>query len=127
MSGAVLLAFGLWMLLTTEFSLVNACFGWVVAVLVSWLPKYRFSALQLLHLLGATLFRLPQALAQAIWIVLMPHGHERTVHLPLQRPQDPWRSFCEVFLITYTPKSLVVSDEEDGIVQVHSLERKDLS
>lgn len=125
MSGAVLLAFGLWMLLTTEFSLVNVCFGVVAAVLVAWLPKYRFSALQLLRLAGATLFRLPQALAQTFWIVLMPHRHERIVPLRLQRPQDPWRTFCEIFLVTYTPKSLVVSDEEDGMVQVHSLERKD--
>lgn len=125
MSGAVLLAFCLWMLLTAEFSFANVGIGFGAAVLVSWLPKYRFSALQLLMLLWATVIRLPQALGQAFYIVLWSHDYEYITRLPLQHRRDPWRTFCQIFLITYTPKSLVMSDEEDGCVQVHSLERKD--
>jgi len=126
MSGAMVLAFCLWMFLTSEFSIPNACLGLVAAVLVSWLPKHRFSALQLILLVGSVMIRLPQALGQACWIVLMPHDHERITALRLQHAQDPWRAFCQIFLITYTPKSLVVSDEKDGCVQIHSLERRDL-
>jgi multicomponent Na+:H+ antiporter subunit E len=126
MSGAIVLCFCLWMLLTSAFTLANAVLGLVAAICVCWLPKHRFSALQLMLLVGFAVIRLPQALGQACWIVLRPHEHERITSLELQQAQDPWRAFCQIFLITYTPKSLVVSDEEDGCVQVHSLERKDL-
>lgn len=127
MSGALLLGFGFWILLTADFSVPNVLIGLVGALLVSGLPASRLTARQLLGLLGATVALLPQALAQAFSIVLRTHDHEVITREPLRRPEDPWATFHQVFLITFTPKSLVVSHEEDGRVQVHTLERKERS
>jgi multicomponent Na+:H+ antiporter subunit E len=115
------------MLLTSDFSVSNSLIGLAGAVVVSGLPTVRFTARQLLCLMGATLALLPQALVQSCAMVLRSHDHEVVTPEPLRRPEDPWGAFHQVFLITFTPKTLVISHEEAGRVQVHSLERKECS
>lgn len=125
MSGVILLAFGLWMLLTMDASWLNACIGLIAAVLVSWLPKYKFSAVQLLSFILSALIRLPQAVWEALLVVFLPHPYEHITHETLTDPDTPWTVFCQVYLITFTPKSLVISDgDEHGQVHTHSLKRK---
>jgi multicomponent Na+:H+ antiporter subunit E len=127
MSGPILLAFGIWMLLTADFSWLNAAVGLAGAVMVSLLPKHRFSAGQLLYLILSGLVRLPQALWEAFLVVLLPHRHERFIRQKMIHARNPWAVFCQTFIICFTPKSLVVSGEEEGKVRVHVLERKEPS
>ena len=126
MTGPVLLAFGIWMLLTSDFSWLNAGIGLAGSILVSRLHRYRFSAWQLICLLGAALIRLPQAVWESFMIVLLPHRYERVSVRRVTDPQNPWAVFCQTFIITFTPRSLVISEEEEGEVRLHSLERKEL-
>ena len=125
MSGTVLLALGLWLLLTSDFSWGNVFLGLFGAVLVSRISRYRFSVHQLVSLGLGVLRSLPLALWQTLLIVCSPHHIERVKRVPLKHPTDPWACFCQVFLITFTPKSLVISDEHEGHVLLHSVEQKE--
>ena len=124
MSGPIILAFGLWMLLTAEFSWPNAVVGMLGAIMISRLPLHRFSAWQLLCLLAAALVRLPQMLWESFCIVILPHPHEQISTRRLHHPGNYWAVFCQTFIITFTPRSLVISEEDDGEIRIHSLERK---
>lgn len=126
MTGPILLAFGIWMLFTADFSWLNAMIGLVGSMAVSRFHHSRFSAWQLIRLLGAALIRLPQAVWESFMIVLLPHRYERVSLRRVIDPQTPWSVFCQTFLITFTPRSLVISPEEEGDVRLHSLERKEL-
>jgi multisubunit Na+/H+ antiporter MnhE subunit len=125
MSGTVLLAFGLWLLLTSDFSWGNIILGFVGALLVSWVPKHRFSAYQLVSLVIGALSCLPVALWQSFSMVFNHRLVECIERVRLKNPTDPWACFRQVFLVTCTPSSLVISDEQEGHVQLHSLKKKD--
>ena len=124
MSGSILLGFGIWMLLTADFTWTNACIGLLGALIVSLLLKHLFSALQLIDLVLSALIRLPQALWETFLIVIIPHRYTRITYQTVDHPDNPWRVFCQIFLITFTPRSLVMSDEKKGQVRLHSLERR---
>lgn len=124
MSGPLLLAFGIWMLLTADFTWPNVLLGLAGAVLVSLMPKHRFSAWQLLYLMLSVLFHLPQALWETLRIVLQPHRYEGTSSHRLFQAGNPWAVFCQTLIICLTPRSLVVSEQKHGQVTVHTLERR---
>lgn len=123
MSGPFILAFGVWMLLTADFSWANVLVGLFAAGLVSLLPRHRFSAWQLLRLIISTLIRVPMALWESFCIVFLPHPNERISGRKLDHPENRWSVFCQTFIITFTPRSLVIS-EDDEEVRIHSLERE---
>jgi multisubunit Na+/H+ antiporter MnhE subunit len=125
MSGPVMLAFGIWMLLTADFSWPNALLGLIGALLVAPLPKYRFSAGQLLYLILSVLVRLPQAILETFLIVCLPHRYEKRVPCKVAQARNPWAVFCQTLILTLTPRSLVVSAPEKGTVELHRLERKE--
>ncbi|WP_372808889.1 Na+/H+ antiporter subunit E [Pontiella sp.] len=126
MSGPFILAFGIWMLLTADFSRTNALAGLVAAALVALLPKHRFSAWQLFRLILSVLIRVPMAIWESACIVFIPHPNERISTEKIQHPQNRWSIFCQSFIITFTPRSLVVSEDDDEI-RIHSLEPGDPS
>lgn len=127
MSGPIILAFGIWMLLTADFSWPNALIGLCAATLVAQLPKYRFSAGQFIYLLLSFIVRLPQAIWESVLLVCLPHRHEKTVSYKVAHARNPWAVFCQTLILTLTPKSLVVSDQEKGEIQLHQIERKEKS
>jgi multisubunit Na+/H+ antiporter MnhE subunit len=109
------------MLLTADFSWVNALMGLIAAAQVAWMPKYRFSAWQLFRLILAALTRVPVAIWESFRIVFIPHPNERISSRKLLPPKSRWSIFCQTFIITFTPRSLVVSEDGDEI-HIHSLE-----
>ena len=125
MSGPILLAFGIWMLLTSEFSWLNAMIGLAGALVVSMLQPYRFSAGQFLKLAVLTLVYLPQAVGETFLMVFRPHTVERYQTHELKDPDNPWAAFMEVFIITFTPLTLVTSNERNGKIRLHVISRKE--
>ena len=125
MSGPVLLAFGMWMLLTADFTWPNALVGLAGAVVVSRIPKHRFSAWQLIYLILSVLVHLPQAVWETCRIVLRPHRHERISAHRFFQAGNPWAVFCQTLIICFTPRTLVISEQRGAEVQVHTLERGD--
>ena len=126
MSGPVFLAFGIWMLLTSAFTVLNALIGFVAAVAVSLLQPYRFSVVQLLQLAARTVLNLPRAVFETFLLVFVPHRHEGMKTHQLKKPDDPWSAFVETFIITFTPLTLVAGAEKDGKIQIHVVSRKEL-
>lgn len=124
MSGPVLLAFVIWMMLTAEFSLLNAVIGFAGSCAASVLQPYRFSAIQLMHLAALTLLNIPRAIGETFLLVFIPHRYELTRTHELKNPGNPWAVFLETFVITFTPMTLVTSAEEDGRIHIHVVSRK---
>ncbi len=124
MSGPVVLAFCVWMLLTSDFSWINGGIGLIAAVLVSLLQPYRFSLVQFLKLVFLIILNLPRAIAETFLMVLAPHRQERYQEHRLKHPDDPWAAFVEIFIITFTPFSLVVQAESRGRTRLHIISRK---
>lgn len=127
MSGAILLAFGIWMLLTSEFTLLNAIIGFVASCVASLLQPYRFSAWQLLQLAALTILNIPRAIFETFLLVFVPYRHEVNKKHELKDPGNAWSVFMETFVITFTPMSLVTSAEEDGKIHIHVVSRKEQS
>ena len=125
MSGPILLAFGIWMLLTADFTWPNALVGLAGAIVVSLLPKHRFSAWQLISFILSALIRLPQAVWETCQVVLQPHRHERTTSQRFFQADNPWAVFCQTLIICFTPRSLVISEQKREKVEVHTLERRE--
>lgn len=123
MSGPVLLAFGIWMLLTSEFTWVNVMIGMLGSGIASLLHPYRFSAWQLFVLIGLTLLHLPQAVWETFMMVLIPHRYETLAQKTVRNPENPWAVFCQTFIITLTPRTLVISEEFNGTVRLHIVKR----
>ena len=124
MSGPFILAFGVWMLLTADFSWVNLIVGALAALLVSFLPIHKFSAWQLVRLIVAVLLRLPMALWESFRMVVGSYPNESSSSVDVEQPENKWAVFCQTFIITFTPRSLVISEEVDEKVDIHSLEGK---
>lgn len=126
-SGPALLSFGIWMLLTGEFSLSNAVLGLLAALLVSLLPQHRFSAWQLVYLVLSALVWLPKAIWESFLIVLLPHRYERISSHNVIHSNNSWAVFCQTLIITLTPRTLVIGEDKKGWLRVHSVERKEPS
>lgn len=127
MSGPILLALGIWMLLTSEFTWMNVMIGLVGSVIASLLHPYRFSAGQLAVLIGLTLWNLPKAIWETFLMVLCPHRHETETEEAVRNPENPWAVFCQTFIITLTPRTLVISEEMQGKIRLHIVSRKERS
>jgi multicomponent Na+:H+ antiporter subunit E len=124
MSGPVLLAFSVWMLLTSEFTWANAAIGLAGSVVASLLHPYRFSAWQFMELVGLTVLHLPQAIWETALMVCVPHRYEKTAQKDVRNPENPWSVFCQTFIITLTPRTLVISEEKNGKIRLHLVSRK---
>lgn len=127
MSGPALLAFGIWMLLTADFSWINGTIGIIAAVSVSLLQPYRFSVLQFLNLAFLIVLNLPRAITETFIMVLLPHRHERCQEKLLKNPDDAWAVFVEIVIITFTPYTLVTQAGKKGRIRLHIISRKEPS
>ena len=62
---------------------------------------------------------IPQAYIEALEIMIRPHTRE-DVTLERVKPQrTPGLIFLDIFLITFTPKTIVLKYREDGWYEVH--------
>ncbi len=114
----------IWFLLTSDFSVANILIGVGVALL---LPRSYTSpgALQdWLHTLGEVLIAIPQAYKEAFEIMLFPHRHEAMTLERVKPRRTPSLIFLDIFLITFTPKTVVRRYHKRGWYEVHRLQRR---
>ena len=76
-------------------------------------------------MIGLTLLHLPQAVWETFLMVLIPHRYETIVQKTVRNPENPWSVFCQTFIITLTPRTLVISEEINGTVRLHIVNRKE--
>ena len=125
MTGPILLAFGIWMLFSSDYSWLNAVIGLAGSFVAALCSQYRFSAWQLVRLIAAALIRLPQAVWESFMIVVFPHRFEKISYQDVDHPRNPWLIFCQTLLVTFTPRSLVINIISDDKIKLHSLERRE--
>ena len=120
----IILRLAVWFLLTADFSLPNIILGIAIALL---LPNSRksYSTLQdWLRILWEIIIAIPQAYIEAIEIMLRPHNSEDIIRQEVKPSRSSGLVFLDIFLITFTPKTIVVKHDEEGWFEVHHVRRK---
>lgn len=123
MIGHLVLRLSIWFLLTANFTLENIIIGILIALLLPRSYTKRDSLKELLEVLWKIVLAVPQAYMEAFEMLFRPHNEEEIV-LEKVRPNRSSRLiFLDVFLITFTPKTIVVKYREDGWYEVHLVKR----
>ena len=115
------LRLGIWFLLTADLSLPNILIGISIALLLP-LPRSFPSPgafREWMQVLWETIIVIPQAFVEAIQIMLLPHNHEKMVMEKIKPKRTPGLIFLDIFLITFTPKTIVAKYHEEGWYEVH--------
>lgn len=110
----------LWFLLTANLSLANILIGITIALLLpqTYPPRERLE--DLFKGILKIIMAIPQAYAEAIELMLNPHTQEVIVHEPVKPGRSPGQIFLDIFLITFTPKSIVLNYTEGSDVSYDS-------
>lgn len=121
---SLILRLTIWFLLTSDLSIPNIIIGVAIAILLPRSNKEKESIKEWLKVLGRVLIAIPQAYYEAVEIIIRPHPYEG---LTLERV-EPKRSknliFLDIFLITFTPKTIVLKYYQEGLFQIHKILRK---
>jgi multicomponent Na+:H+ antiporter subunit E len=120
----LLLRLTIWFLLTANLSVANIIIGIAVALLLPGRPKTPEALKDWLRVLGETLVAIPQAYIEAFEIIFRPHKHEDIVMEQVKPQRTPGLIFLDIFLITFTPKTVVVKYHEKGWYEVHRIRRR---
>lgn len=115
----IILRLVIWFLLTANLSVANIIIGICVALL---LPRGRSVPGALkdwLRVLGKIVVAIPQAYLEAFELILRPHRQEEIVMEQVKQRRSPGLIFLDIFLITFTPKTIVLKYHEDGWYEVH--------
>ena len=120
----IILRLTIWFLLTADFSPANIAIGVSLALL---LPRGYTSPGALkdwLEVLWDTIIAIPKAYIEAIEIMLFPHNQEEIVWETVKPRRTPGLIFLDIFVITFTPKTIVTKYDEQGWYEVHRVRRK---
>lgn len=118
------LRLAIWFLLTADLSLTNIVIGVSIALI---LPRKFTSPGALrdwLHALWEILVAIPQAYFEAVEIILRPHKYEDVTLERVKPKRTPGLIFLDIFLITFTPKTIVLKYRDDGWYEVHWVKRR---
>ncbi len=120
----IVLRLAIWFLLTADFSLANVIIGVGIAFL---LPHHRTALGPLkdwVQVLWEIIIAIPQAYVEAIQIMLRPHNEEGFVCEQVKPRRTPGLIFLDIFLITFTPKTIVLKYHQKGWYEVHRVIRR---
>ncbi|KAB8330073.1 cation:proton antiporter [Scytonema tolypothrichoides VB-61278] len=117
----LILRLAIWFLLTANLSVANIIIGVSIALLLPGRPKTPGSLKDWLRALGETLVAIVQAYVEAFEIIIRPHNHEDIVMERVKPQRTPGLIFLDIFLITFTPKTIVLKYHEDGWYEVHRI------
>lgn len=122
MVGHLVLRLTIWLLLTANLSVVNILLGVGIALL---LPRgyssQRFK--DWLRVLGKIMIAIPVAYVEAIEMILRPHLQEEVIMERVNPRRSPQLIFLDIFLITFTPKTIVLNYHKAGWYEVHRVQR----
>lgn len=126
MIGHFLLRIIIWFLLTANFELSNIIIGIVVALSLPYIPLFKSTdkIQDLLKSLWQITIAIPQAYLEAFQLILHPHRQEEIVIERIKSERSPRLVFLDIFLITLTPKTVVLKYNENGWYEVHRVRRK---
>ena len=114
----------IWFLLTADLSVANIIIGVSIALL---LPRSHTSAEKLkdwLQVFWQIVIAIPQAYIEAFQIMLRPHNEEEFIRQRVPPRRTPRLIFLDIFLITFTPKTIVTRYDKQGWYEVHKVKPK---
>ncbi|WP_413162933.1 cation:proton antiporter [Capilliphycus salinus ALCB114379] len=118
----LILRLTIWFLLTANFSVANIIIGVSIAlILPGGRPKAPGALRDWLRALGEVLVAIPQAYLEAFEMLVRPHNHEEVKMEQVKAGRTPGLIFLDIFLITFTPKSIVLKYHQRGLYEVHWL------
>ena len=120
----IILRLTIWFLLTADLSLANIIIGVAIALL---LPRNYTSPGKLkdwLEVLWEIVVAIPQAYIEAIQIMLRPHNYEDVVRQRVRPRRTSGLIFLDIFLITFTPKTIVTKYDDEGWYEVQRVRRR---
>ncbi len=120
----LLLRLTIWFLLTSDLSLVNIAIGVGVAFLLP--RKYTTPTIlkDWLHVIGEILIAIPQAYVESFEMMVRPHIKEDFTLERVKPNRTPGLIFLDIFLITFTPKTIVMKYHDNGWYEVHRVQRR---
>ncbi|GET39942.1 Na+/H+ antiporter subunit E [Microseira wollei] len=124
MIGHLIFRLTLWFLLTANWSVENIIIGIAIAVLLPRTYTTPERLKDLLPVLGKILLAIPQAYMEAFELLLRPHKYEDVILERVPSKRSPRLIFLDVFLITFTPKTIVLKYNEEGWYEVHRVVRR---
>lgn len=114
----------IWFLLTADLSPVNVLIGITVALLIPRRSVASSVWRDGLRIAREIVIAIPQAYWEAWQMIRHPHTEE-VIELERVKPQrTPGLIFLDIFLITFTPKALVLKYHQAGWYEVHKVERR---
>lgn len=120
----LILRLTIWFLLTSDLSLANIIIGVGVALLLPGRQKAPEALKDWLRVLGEVIVAIPQAYVEAFEIMFRPHKHEDVIRERVKPQRTPGLIFLDIFLITFTPKTIVLKYQEKGWYEVHRVRRR---
>ncbi|MFS8839935.1 Na+/H+ antiporter subunit E [Synechococcus sp. W55.2] len=115
----------IWFLLTGNLSWDNVAIG-VAATLL--LPRQAFAPVQWRdwgRVLQEILLAIPRAYWEAFEMILKPHTVEEVVYKQTLPNRSAGLVFLDIFLITFTPKTIVLNCNAQGTYEVHVLKPRE--
>jgi len=120
----IILRLTIWFLLTADLSSTNIVIGVAVALLLPHSATAPSPVRDWLRALGETLRAIPQAYFEAFEIILRPHKDEDVTMERVKPQRSPGLIFLDIFLITFTPKTIVLKYHQQGWYEVHWVKRR---
>lgn len=120
----LILRLTIWFLLTADFSVANIIIGISIAFLLPGRPKTPEALKDWLRVLGEIIVAIPQAYIEAFEIIFRPHKYEDVIRERVKPQRTPGLIFLDIFLITFTPKTIVLKYHEEGWYEVHRVRRR---
>ena len=124
MIGHFILRLSIWLLLTANVSLTNIIIGVIIALL---LPRGKSSPEKLkswVKVIIKIFVAIPVAFMEAFEIIFRPHNEEEIIMERVKHKRSPLLIFLDIFLITFTPKTIVLKYHEEGWYEVHHIKPK---
>ena len=120
----IVLRLALWFLLTADLSRENIVIGVAIALLLPLPQSNTFSSKlsDWLRVSWEIIIAIPQAFIEAVQIMLLPHNHEKMVMERVKPRRTPGLVFLDIFLITFTPKTIVTRCIEGEYYEVHHVQ-----
>ncbi len=115
----LLLRLTIWFLLTADISPANVAIGVAVSLLLPRSTSAPPALKDWLRAIWEIIVAVPQAYFEAIEIMIRPHTREDTIFEQVKSQRTPGLVFLDIFLITFTPKTIVLNCRDEGWYEVH--------
>ncbi|NCO76024.1 MAG: cation:proton antiporter [Cyanobacteria bacterium] len=121
---SLILRLTIWFLLTSDLSIPNIIIGLFIAILLPRSNTEKESIKEWLKVFGRLLIAIPQAYYEALEIMIFPHPYESFTVERVKQNRSKNLIFLDIFLITFTPKTLVLKYYQEGLFQIHRILRR---